>query len=227
MLELTEPFLKVVDEEDEDDLEEGYQLTEVEKKKAESHLWLYVLGLATLVEGTLREGIPDLVAAGARYGGSTDQVRASRIAHEVMLTQVAYADKMKEDLRDGLAELLGGKWETEDEFVEDVQAFMGAAESRARQYAVGGGQPAWRAGAAGAAREAGYRGGIWICTFAPGSCPDCIELHGEWLTWDDFEALWGNTQCNGGCLCGFTPADNPDDLSPEELAEVDESVEAF
>lgn len=216
-------------EEEDDTADDGqYDPAPTERHRIKAVLLAYAAALAAGIIAAGDEELTSLVETGAAYGGAalTDE-EVQAIVDRVSAEQADYAAGFHDDLRGGVDELMSGALGTKNEFLDDVGAFMDAAASRASLYAVGGGQPAWRLGVMAGARKAGYAGGTWICTFAEGSCKDCEALHGQWLTWDDFEATWGETECDGACLCGFVPADDPDDLGDEALAEVDDSVEAF
>lgn len=56
----------------------------------------------------------------------------------------------------------------------------------------------------------------WVAVFV-NTCPDCIDLHGTVMSWDDWEAEGmprsGNTVCGDNCQCMLLPEDTTE-LAP-------------
>lgn len=195
------------------------------KKKAKKELedWgaALMLGLAT----AMVDNLPGLILEGEEWGGggASDAELVKEMAG-VLKSQGKYADGFLSDINDRIDEVLDGTYKDQAGLMESLEDMFTWAKSRAESYAVGAGIPAWRESAAAAMKRNGIKGGFWICTFGPGSCEECQDLHGEYMTLAEFEAKWGNTTCNGGCNCGFMPSNDPEELSDADLEEVDSTV---
>lgn len=204
------------------DAQDDWTLPPDQRKKARKELsdWaeLLIAGLAAAVVAAL----PDLVAEGDAWGGGgADDEQLVELAAAAIESQGGYADGFLDEMNARIDEVLGAGYADQEAFLDAVMDMFGWAKSRAESYAAGAGVPAWREGAAAAMKRNGVQGGHWICTFGPGSCADCRELHGQWMTLDELKATWGTTACNGGCLCGFMPGDDPAGLGDDELDAVD------
>jgi len=210
-------------EEQEDD---SFELDTEQKKKTKKELNLWATAFILALTGVLEDNVPELVAEGSDWGGgglTTKEMAAA--AAGILKDQAEYADGFLEDIQARIDEVLAGTYKTQEDFVDGVMDMFEWAKSRAESYAVGAGIPAWREAAIGAMKGNGVDGGVWICTFGPGSCQDCQDLHGEFLTIKEFEQTFGTTECNGGCLCGFVPTNDPDEISDEDLQTVDETAD--
>lgn len=214
--------------EDAEEEEEFYEVPVEDRQRVTAELLAWLTAILAGLKLVVGDESSAAVAEGARYAGgglSADELAgiASRIAQE----QGTYIAGFGEDFRGRIETVIAGRYPSREAFEEAVQrGIVEAAEARGDLYSVGAGQPAWRAGVSAAARKSGIAGAVWVCTFAPTTCTDCISLHGRWFTWDELESMWGETQCNGSCLCGMVPADNPEDMAIEELDGLEEEGQA-
>jgi len=207
-------------------LPDDWALTPDQKKKLKKQLqdWAdaVMLGLA----GAMVTALPGLIEEGDDWGGGGggDDAFVAGMA-DMLKSQGEYADGFLEDISSRIDQVLAGDYDGQGDFVDAVMDMFQWAKSRAESYATGAGVPAWRNAAMSAMKRNGIKGGTWICTFGPGSCEDCQDLHGQWMTNEEFDAEWGNQSCNGGCNCGFMPSNDEEDLSDDDLEEVDSTVE--
>ena len=206
--------------------EDTWQLDEEKKKKAQKELEAWAAALMAGLAESMVDNLPELITEGAEWGGGgLDEAALVEQMATVLESQGEYADKFLQDINDRIDEVLNGKYADQGSFVDEMMDMFQWAQSRAESYAVGSGIPAWRKSAMKAMRRHGTKGGIWVCTFGPNSCEGCQKLHGEYLTNAELEQEYGNQECGGFCLCGFMPTNDPDELSDEDLEEVDSTLE--
>ena len=154
---------------------------------------------------------------GGRFAGGITTSEAAVIAKAAVQFNKEHAAGFEEDMLSKIDDLVDGTYLTEDDFISACESSFDSFSTRAESYASAGGKQAWGKGVSRGAVNAGMPGGFWNCTFGPGSCTDCLSLHGQWMTIDEFENTYQQTICDGGCNCGFVPAENPESILPEDL----------
>jgi hypothetical protein len=204
----------------EDAQREVWRVPEDAKDGMREELLAFAAGLAAVLQADAAELADDASYEGYLYsGGVPSPGRIAGARETVAAVQRMHASGFLRDMEAKVEATLGRDWKSRDDFYDGVREFFEQSERRAGLYAVGGGQPAWREGVAAGAESRGSKGAVWVCTFAPHSCPDCLSLHGKWFTWEELRRIWGTTQCRNNCLCGMAPADDPGDVLPEDMPE--------
>lgn len=178
-----------------------------------------------LVAGILAIGEDEfygLALEGGRYGGGITTQAAAHASKKTLEFNRTHAIVFEEYMDDDVDSLVDADdYEDEDDFAAAVGDAFDAYGSRAERYAVAGGNQAWAWGLVAGMIAADTKGGYWNCNFGSGSCPDCMDLHGQYMTAQEFADTYHNTLCDGGCNCGFVPApgDNPIPFNELEVEE--------
>ncbi len=111
------------------------------------------------------------------------------------------------------------EWESQKEFDENIGDVMDTQEHRLGIFAVNG---LSMAAMAGLVEEAGEEmaGGYWHTHEDDRVCEGCNRLDGQWMTFDEFQNIYGETDCDGNCRCGelFEPAPAPEGMMIEAMA---------
>lgn len=199
-----------------DESDDSYRVPHEDQAKFKAELVAFILALLQGTKLLADKTAFDAAMEGARFaGGGLSLAQIESVAHKVGMSQTKYLNDFEETFRQRISAIAATSFSSEAAFDEALEeGIFNAASSRAERYAVGAGQPAWREGATRASMANGVEGATWVCTFAPTTCTECISLHGRWFTWADLEEIWGNTICNGQCLCGVVPCDDPDEAPP-------------
>lgn len=220
MIKETDPLTLLRKDDDED--EGGFYSPSPEEKKKIRHSFLDFLAMVgAAIIAAQQMGLYDSAQEGARAGGGglTPADIAAAIAAAADFNAEHFSG-LRDDANEALNALLDGDFRDQDSFTGQLADLMDSIASRAERYAKGGGNKAWGYALRRAGEENGLDGGTWDCHFGEGSCDDCMGLHGQFLSWDEWENTYQQTQCNGGCTCGFHAAENPeslaDDIGPEE-----------
>lgn len=210
-----DPFRK--DDEDDADAEDNFELAPDDREKIRQHLYHLVEGIALGMTAVSEEDLMTIALAGAEYGGGQLTMRDIRdIAKNAKDYNDEYLKNFVEDMKDDIDDLVEASYTDEEAFAEEVGGRFDAFTSRAGSY-VAGGKQAWNEAVMESSKANDTPGCIWNTNFGPGSCADCMALHGQWMTWEEFDSIFGTTICDGGCNCGPVPAENPDDLTLEDL----------
>ena len=100
-------------------------------------------------------------------------------------------------------------YSSEKDAIAAVDDVSETSTHRLDMYAIAAIEGAMMLGTKEAAIEEDFDGGIWHTMHDGTVCDDCEELDGQWLSWDEFDATYQETQCNGNCRCGelFEPSD--------------------
>lgn len=214
-----------VRKQDEGDDEGDWQLDPEDKKDAQTHLRNYILGVMAGITLVSEDDLFQIAVEGARYGGgglTTAQLRA--IAQEALDFNAGYMDGFQRDALDQLDEILAAGYLGPEAFLADAEGLIASVAARAEKYAAGG-NLVWVTAIGEAAQENGNDECYWNCTFGPGSCTDCLSLHGQRMTWEEFYDTFGDTICDGGCNCGPVPVESDAELGLEDL-NIDEEATA-
>lgn len=222
LLPLLKPVvdLRKIDDDDDDDDADEYYPSAKEKKQVRDSFLIYLVGVGSAIIAAQQLGLHDAANEGARAaGGGLTASEIADAAESAADFNAEHFSSLKDDAIDALNQLLGsGELESPEDLTDRISNLMDAVASRAERYAKGGGNKAWATALRQAGEENELEGGVWDCNFGPGSCDDCQELHGQWMTWDEFDGTYQQTTCNGGCNCGFHAAANPADIAMEDLA---------
>lgn len=210
------PLRKQDDEED-----DYYEPSEEEKRHISDAFNAFLNGIAAAVILGQSRGLTASAMEGARSaGGGLTHTQLQRSIEEAANFNAEHFSGLKDDAVDALKTLLAsGKIKDDQDLQDKLSDLMDAISNRAERYAKGGGNAAWSSALRAAGEANGVEGGIWDCNFGPGSCKDCETLHGQWLSWDEFDDTYQQTECDGGCNCGFHAAENPEALLLEDLEE--------
>jgi hypothetical protein len=99
-----------------------------------------------------------------------------------------------------------------DEFDSEFTDVMETKEHRLGLYAVNGLSLGLMAGMM---METGdqFAGGVWHTSEDDRVCDGCDKLDGMWMSFDEYDTLYGNNECDGNCRCGelFEPTLAPGD----------------
>ena len=211
-----EPVRKDDDQEDDDDW-----TPTPEQKKAVRHAFLeFLAGVGVSIVSAQKTGLLAAAQEGARAAGG--KLTAAQI-DEVIEAAADFNEEhfygLKDDALETLEQVLRDGYADPQGLKEKLEDLMGSVEARAERYAKGGGNAAWGKALRLAGEANGDTGGVWDCNFGPGSCDDCKALHGQWMTWDEWEGQYQQTDCDGGCNCGFHSAANPQSIDENDLVE--------
>lgn len=207
---------KAIEEDDEEDGE--YTLDPAIREELRAQFRERVAAIIAAIGFISEDDLFKIAMEGSIYGGSNLDTNSIRlIAREAIDFNAGYARGFHDDANEAVDSLLEDTYKSEEEFLASVESKFNAFSSRAERYAQGGGQYAWSQAVMESSKAGGVDGCIWNCTFGEGTCADCISLHGQWMTWDDFDETFGETICNGGCQCGPVPAQSIEDVEPEDL----------
>jgi len=99
-----------------------------------------------------------------------------------------------------------------DEFDSEFSDVMDTQEHRLDLYAINGLSLGLMAGLMSSTEEQ-FAGGIWHTSEDDRVCDGCASLDGRWMSYDEYDLLFGNNECDGNCRCGelFEPSLAPGD----------------
>lgn len=203
-----------------DDSEDDYELDDEQEKEIRDSMEDFLVAVGAAIIAAQQSGLMDAAHEGARAaGGRLTPVQIKDVINAAADFNAEHFAGLKEDALAALNQMLDeGNFSSAEDLSNQLGDFMDTISSRAERYGKGGGNAAWSKALRLAGEANGDEGGIWDCNFGPGSCPDCEGLHGEYLSWDEFENTYQNTECDGGCNCGFHSAANPESLLAEDIA---------
>jgi hypothetical protein len=195
----------------------GWKMEAERREKLRSDLRKKASALVLAISEVSEEELFSLTLEGARYGGGVPMETIGQVVREAVAFNLDHANVFDLDMVEKIDLLVDGEYESDDELQEAVSLAFASFASRASRYATAGGNHAWALGLVAAMKWHGTPGGYWDCTFGSGSCPDCMSLHGRYMTASEFESAYHQTQCDGGCNCGFIPEEEGKPLDPEDL----------
>lgn len=209
---------------------EGWKLPPGEREAARAKMKEQAAKLKAATLALSEDEMFGLALEGGRYGGGVSTNQARLAARKAIEFNRIHAEQFESDMGDVVDSLVDEEYGDENEFDEAIGASFAAFGSRAQRYATAGGNHAWALGLIAGMVAAGTPGGYWDCTFGTGSCDDCMDLHGQYMTVQEFEETYHQTLCDGGCNCGFVPEIegqplDPNDLLGEEPEDEDEDEE--
>jgi hypothetical protein len=99
-----------------------------------------------------------------------------------------------------------------DEFDDEFTGVMDNKEHRLGLYAINGLSLGLMAGMM-METEDQFAGGIWHTSEDDRVCDGCDKLDGMWMSFEEYDTLYGNNECDGNCRCGelFEPTLAPGD----------------
>jgi len=159
---------------------------------------------------------------GAAFLAAIQQKDKEKV-QEILNSNDEYLDGFMDDMVDEYDDILftktpSGIIESEREF-DDIDAFdnefsdvMDTQEHRLSLYAINGLSLGLIAGLISTTEDM-YAGGVWHTSNDDRVCDGCDRLDGQWMSYDAFDALYGNNECDGNCRCGelFEPTLAPGD----------------
>ncbi len=112
-------------------------------------------------------------------------------------------------------------WDDKDEFDQSINDVMDTQEHRLSLFAINGLSLAVMAGLVfeTGGEEGEFAGGYWHTHEDDRVCDGCNRLDGQWMTYDEFQQIYGDTDCDGNCRCGelFEPAPAPEGVTIEAV----------
>lgn len=103
-------------------------------------------------------------------------------------------------------------YENVDDFDNAFSDVMDTQEHRLDLYAINGLSLGLMAGMEDIVQDE-FAGGIWHTSSDDRVCDGCNSLDGRWMSFDEYDTLYGNNECDGNCRCGelFEPSLAPGD----------------
>ncbi len=99
-----------------------------------------------------------------------------------------------------------------EDFDNAFSDVMDTQEHRLDLYAINGLSLGLMAGLVGSTEDE-FAGGYWHTTPDDRVCDGCARLDGQWMSFEEYDTLYGQNECDGNCRCGelFEPALAPGD----------------
>jgi len=103
------------------------------------------------------------------------------------------------------------------EFDGEFDGVMDNEEHRLSIYAINGLTLGLMAGMIGEIQDE-FGGGYWHTSADDRVCDGCDRLDGQWMSFDEFDSVYGQNDCDGNCRCGelFEPSEAPTGMPPIE-----------
>jgi hypothetical protein len=195
----------------------GWTLEAERREKLRKDLRAKAEALILAILAISEDEMFSLTLEGSRYGGSVPLTTIGQVVQAAVDFNRDHANVFDLEMVEQIDLLVDSEYASESELQEAVSLAFGSFASRAAKYATAGGNHAWALGLVAAMSWHGTPGGYWDCTFGSGSCPDCMALHGHYMTSQEFSDTYHQTRCDGGCNCGFIPEEEGKPFDPEEL----------
>ncbi|MFA6971376.1 MAG: phage minor head protein [Gallionella sp.] len=194
--------------------------------------------LAAIAIGAYKEAFVFGKTKGAYHAGTEATQKISPQQKETYIDPLIerngkYVDGLIEDVSNEYDDLLFTKdpyghvtgvraWESKDEFDQSINDVMDTQEHRLSLFAINGITLASMAGLTFEAggEEGAFAGGFWHTHEDDKVCEGCNRLDGQWMTFEEFNQIYGDTDCDGNCRCGelFEPAPAPEGAMVEAMA---------
>lgn len=210
---------------------EGFEPTIQEPHKVRDKIIMTLEELKDNLNSTAKEHLSSIYNLGRQKGvyytgaallAAMSQEDKDKI-QELLNRNDTYLDNFMDQLVDEYDDVLFDKTPTGmiegektysdiDEFDSKFSDVMDTKEHRLGLYAVNGLSLGLMAGMMAETGEE-FAGGYWHTTDDDRVCDGCAKLDGMWMSYDEYNILYGNNECDGNCRCGelFEPAYAPGD----------------
>lgn len=230
---MTKDLIKQDEEDLQNDIDSGYEPEIAEPNKVRDQIIMIFDDMKDGLSSKAKEHVTNAYnlgrQKGAYYAGlvfldAMKQEDKARVA-AILDRNDKFLDGFADDLVDDYDEVLfnmssTGMVESEksyediNEFDNEFDGVMDNSKHRLGLYAINGLGLGLIAGML-AETEEEFAGGYWHTSEDDRVCDGCDKLDGMWMSYNEFETLFGNNECDGNCRCAelFEPALAPGDNS--------------